>query len=61
MADINYLLYFVGVRGIVVDTKGHYLRNAVVRIKGFKKPLRLTENVAYFKALLPPGDYELEV
>jgi hypothetical protein len=61
MADINYLLYFVGVRGYVVDMNGDPLRNAVVRIKGFEKPLRLTENAAYFKALLPPGDYELEV
>jgi hypothetical protein len=61
MADINYLLYFVGVRGSVVDINGNHLRSAVVRIKGFEKPLRLTENVAYFKALLPPGDYELEV
>jgi len=54
-------LYFVGVRGYVVDVNGNYLRSAVVRIKGFEKPLRLTENAAYFKALLPPGDYELEV
>jgi len=61
MADINYLLCFVGVRGYVVDVNGKPLRNAVVRIKGFEKPLRLTENVAYFRALLPPGDYELEV
>jgi hypothetical protein len=55
------LLYFVGVRGRVVDVNGNHLRNAVVRIKGFEKPLRLTKNGAYFKALLPPGDYKLEV
>jgi hypothetical protein len=61
MADINYLLYFVGVRGDVVDMSGNPLRNAVVRIKGFEKPLTLTENAARFKALLPPGDYDLEV
>jgi hypothetical protein len=54
-------LYFVGVRGSVVDVNGNYLRNAVVRIKGFEKPLKMTNNAAYFKALLPPGDYKLEV
>jgi hypothetical protein len=40
---------------------GKPLREAVVQIKGFEKPLRLTKNVAYFKALLPPGDYKFEV
>jgi hypothetical protein len=40
---------------------GEPLRDAVVRIKGLKKPLRLTKNAAYFKTLLPPGDYKLEV
>jgi hypothetical protein len=40
---------------------GEPLRDAVVQIKGFEKPLQLTKNAAYFKALLPPGDYKLEV
>jgi hypothetical protein len=40
---------------------GEPLRDAVVQIKGFEKPLRLTKNAACFKALLPPGDYKLEV
>jgi hypothetical protein len=45
----------------VEDMNRDPLRDAVVQIKGLEKPLRLTKNTAYFKAMLPPGDYKLEV
>jgi hypothetical protein len=51
----------LGVRGFVEDMNGQPLRNAVVQIKGFQQPLQLTKNAAWFKALLPPGNYEIEV
>ncbi|XP_021913626.1 carboxypeptidase D-like isoform X2 [Zootermopsis nevadensis] len=50
-----------GIRGYVEDINREPLRDAVVWIKGLEKPLRLTKNAAFFKAMLPPGDYKLEV
>ncbi|KAJ4445265.1 hypothetical protein ANN_07066, partial [Periplaneta americana] len=64
--NLNSLIEFLaaveqGVRGHIEDKNGEPLREAVVRIKGFEKPLRLTKNAAFFKAMLSPGEYELEV
>ncbi|KAJ9576207.1 hypothetical protein L9F63_006940 [Diploptera punctata] len=50
-----------GLRGHVEDINGEPMRNATVIIKGFQQPLRLTKNAAWFKALLPPGNYDIQV
>ncbi|GLG92487.1 Carboxypeptidase D [Gryllus bimaculatus] len=50
-----------GVRGQVQDFSGQPLRQASVILKGFPQPLQLSANMAVFKAILPVGDYELQV
>lgn len=45
----------------IVDINHEPIRHAEVLLKLFEKRKRVTSNSAYFKAMVPPGEYDLEV
>ncbi|XP_039751750.1 carboxypeptidase D-like isoform X2 [Pararge aegeria] len=50
-----------GVVGFVTNEQGGPMRSAVVAIAGSARQYRVSANMAYYRALLPPGDYRVIV
>uniref|UniRef100_A0A1B0CSB2 Peptidase M14 domain-containing protein n=1 Tax=Lutzomyia longipalpis TaxID=7200 RepID=A0A1B0CSB2_LUTLO len=59
---VNFLrLTDTGVMGYVKDHEGKELREAMVKIQGTELTHKVTANLAFFRIVLPAGDYKLEV
>lgn len=59
---LNFLkLTETGVKGSVKDRNGQALREAIVSVKGHLLSVPVTKNMAYFRIVLPAGEYELEI
>lgn len=50
-----------GVEGMIKKRENMPLRNAIVSIKGTTITKAVTKNLAYFRFVLPEGEYELEI
>lgn len=64
--NIHRILQFLaltetGVEGVVKDTAGQPLRNAVVAVKSAGVTLPVTKNLAMFRLVLPAGEHEIEI
>lgn len=59
---LNFLkLTETGVKGIIRDKNGQPLRQAIVSVKGHNFSIPVTKNMAFFRLVLPAGEYELEI
>lgn len=59
---LNFLkLTESGVEGIVRTKEKQPMRNAIVSIKGTTINKAVTKNLAYFRFVLPDGEYEIEI
>ncbi|KAI5642609.1 zinc carboxypeptidase domain-containing protein [Phthorimaea operculella] len=50
-----------GVVGYIKNEEGLPMREAVVAIKGVERPYRVTPNMAFYRIMLPPGEYRVIV
>ncbi|KRT86412.1 hypothetical protein AMK59_366, partial [Oryctes borbonicus] len=49
-----------GIQGFVRDTKNALMKNATISVKGINKLYEVTKTSAFYKIILPTGDYEIE-
>ncbi|GAB0099272.1 Carboxypeptidase D [Sergentomyia squamirostris] len=59
---INFLhLVDTGVMGYVKDASGKELREAMIKVQGTDLAHKVTANLAFFRIIVPAGDYKLDV
>ncbi|GJQ81229.1 hypothetical protein Trydic_g20448 [Trypoxylus dichotomus] len=49
-----------GIQGVIRDTKDAPMKNATISIKGINKLYEVSRTTAFYKIILPTGDYEIE-
>lgn len=58
---MRFFFFFTGVEGTVKNAKSEPMYNATIRIQNVGKTFYVSKTLAYFKLLLPPGNYTINV